>query len=97
MNEDGDGPVEVCIPVAPGAVAQGEDIIRVEPAHTEAYTRIRKAQVAYPQILSAFGAVESWLESQGQQRAGPPREVYFNDFMAAKPEDDACDIAFPIN
>ena len=29
--------------------------------------------------------------------AGPPREVYFTDFVAAGPDDEVCDIAFPIS
>jgi hypothetical protein len=28
--------------------------------------------------------------------AGSPREVYFNDFMNAAPDEESCDIAFPI-
>jgi hypothetical protein len=27
---------------------------------------------------------------------GPPREVYFVDFVSAAPADDVCDVAFPI-
>jgi hypothetical protein len=57
--------------------------------------RITKAQVEYPQILSAFDAVAHWITSNGLT-AGPPREVYFADFDAAAPTDEVCDVAFPL-
>jgi hypothetical protein len=70
--------------------------MRREPAHREAYVRITKAQVAYPQILSAYDAVAQWLGARGLNSAGPPREVYFADFNAAGPTDEVCDVAFPM-
>jgi len=71
-----------------------ETRVRVEPAQRLAYTRITKAQVEYPQILSAYDADAQWLGTNGLT-AGPPREVYFADFAAAAPTDEVCDIAFP--
>jgi effector-binding domain-containing protein len=70
--------------------------VRVEPAARLAYTRITKAQVAHPQILAAFEAVEQWLAREGLKAAGPCREVYFADWNAAGPEDPVCDVAFPV-
>ena len=96
VNEDSDGPVEVCVPVGSGVEAAGT-AIRREAAHREAYTRITKAQVEYPQILSAYDAVAGWIGSEGRTVAGSPREVYFTDFMAAAPTDEVCDIAFPVS
>jgi hypothetical protein len=69
---------------------------RSEPAHREAYTRITKAQVEFPQILSAYEAVDGWIRSEGRTMTGSPREVYFADFAAAGPTDEVCDIAFPV-
>lgn len=96
VNEDSDGPVEICVPIDPAVEASGKVATRREPAHREAYTRLRKAQVQYPQILSAFDAVAEWIGSEGRSNAGSPREVYFTDFMAAGPADEVCDVAFPI-
>jgi DNA-binding transcriptional MerR regulator len=93
VNEDSDGPVEVCVPV--GAEVDGSPT-RVEPAHLEAYTRITKAQVEFPQILSAYEAVDGWIRSEGRTPAGSPREVYFADWDASGPTDEVCDIAFPV-
>jgi DNA-binding transcriptional MerR regulator len=95
VNQDSDGPVEVCVPVrvAPGADGPAA---RVEPAHREAYVRLRKAQVEYPQILSAFDAVAQWLSSRGLEATGSAREIYFTSFARAAPTDEVCDVAFPI-
>ncbi len=96
VNEDSDGPVEVCLPVDPSQEGAIPAATRREFAHREAYTRIKKAQVAFPQILSAYDAVAHWIGAQKRHIAGPPREVYFADFAAAGPNDEVCDIAFPI-
>ncbi|MEU8935741.1 MerR family transcriptional regulator [Streptomyces sp. NPDC048409] len=106
VSMESDGPVEACVPVADEAAARAwverygrtwETKVRVEPARTLAYTRISKAQVAHPQILAAFEAVEGWVARQdGLEYDGPCREVYFTDWDAAGPEDPVCDVAFPV-
>ncbi|MEJ2858618.1 MULTISPECIES: MerR family transcriptional regulator [unclassified Saccharothrix] len=95
VNEDSDGPVEVCMPISTqGAPSSGP--ARVEPAHREAYVRLKKREVVYPQILSAYDAVGAWIKDQGLAEAGAPREVYWADWDAAGPDDEVCDIAFPV-
>jgi DNA-binding transcriptional MerR regulator len=96
VNQDSDGPVEVCIPVGVSQPDGADAAMRTEPAHREAYTRITKAQVAFPQILSAYDAVAQWIGANGKQVGGAPREVYFTDWDAAGPNDEVCDVAFPI-
>jgi hypothetical protein len=96
VNEDSDGPVEVCVPIASREAAPAGAATRREPAHREAYARLTQAQVAFPQILSAYDAVSHWISANGRDAAGPPREVYFADWSAIGPADEACDVAFPI-
>lgn len=104
VNEESDGPVEVCVPVSPprGVPTDTDTAMRREPAHREAYVRVTKAQFEPPQILSAYDAVERWIGAKGLTAAGAPREVYFTAFdsfaevLAAAPTDDVCDVAFPI-
>ncbi|MDO0914105.1 MerR family transcriptional regulator [Streptomyces sp. DT2A-34] len=105
VSMESDGPAESCVPVADEAAARAwverqgrtrETKVRVEPAQRLAYTRITKAQVAHPQILAAFEAVEEWIAKQGLWQAGPCREVYFADWDAAGAEDPVCDVAFPV-
>lgn len=96
VNLDSDGPVELCAPVDSSLVAEPEVAMRREPAHREAYVRLKKVQVEYPQILSAFDAVAQWMTSRKLRGASPPREIYFTDFVSAGPDDEVCDVAFPV-
>ncbi|MFI9831623.1 MerR family transcriptional regulator [Streptomyces sp. NPDC051913] len=105
VSMESDGPAESCVPVADEAAARAwaaergrawETAVRVEPAQRFAYTRVTKAQVAHPQIMAAFEAVEEWIAGQGLEQAGPCREIYFADWEAAGPEDPVCDVAFPV-
>ncbi|MGW7367448.1 MerR family transcriptional regulator [Streptomyces sp. NPDC054841] len=103
VTPDSDGPAEACVPVADAAAAETwasehglGAVLRVEPAGRLAYTRITKAQVAYPQIISAYDAVEAWIAQEGLTITGPCREVYFADWESASATDEVCDIAFPV-
>ncbi|KOU77714.1 MerR family transcriptional regulator [Streptomyces sp. MMG1533] len=105
VSMESDGPAESCVPVADEAAARAwaekqgrgrQFTVRVEPARRLAYTRISKAQVAHPQILAAFEAVEAWMKREGLEYDGPCREVYFADWDAAGAEDPVCDVAFPV-
>lgn len=95
VNEDSDGPVEVCIPIDP-ARATADIAARREPAHREAYVTLKKAQVAFPQILSAYDTVATWIGREGKRMTASPREVYFADMDTAGPDEPVCDVAFPI-
>ncbi|WP_081237886.1 MerR family transcriptional regulator [Streptomyces viridosporus] len=106
VSMESDGPAEACVPVADEAAAREwaarrgrswETAVRVEPARRLARTRITKAQVAHPQIMAAFEAVEQWMAAEGLAQAGPCREVYFADWDAAGAEDPVCDVAFPVS
>jgi hypothetical protein len=94
VGEDAPVPVEVCVPIA-GAAPAGV-ATRTEPAHREAYVRLRKEQVAFPEIQDVYRAIDAWVRSEGKAFAAEPREVYFADFDTAAPDDEVCDVAFPI-
>jgi DNA-binding transcriptional MerR regulator len=91
VDEDADGPVEVCVPVRPDAAG------RSEPAHREAYIPVIKGHFESPQILSVYDAVRRWARDHGHAVAAPPREVYGYgaDLDAAAPGDLVCDVALP--
>jgi len=95
VTEDSDGPVGVCVPVLDAEAAVPS--ARVEPARREAYAAIPKAQVEYPQIMSAYEAVEKWTRDHGREVVGAPREVYVEGYDQLGPDDHACDIAFPVS
>ncbi|MHC5906199.1 MerR family transcriptional regulator [Streptomyces sp. S6] len=102
---ESDGPAEACVPVGDEDAARAwaaaqprtrSTRTRLEPARRLAVTRITKAQVAHPQILGAYEAVEAWMKREGWSYDGPCREIYFTDWDAAGPEDPVCDVAFPV-
>jgi DNA-binding transcriptional MerR regulator len=70
VNDEEDGPVEVCVPKQDGEkrLLAGE----------VAFTAISGAQCDFPEILGAYESVYRWAKEQGREPAGPPREIYFN-------------------
>lgn len=99
VNQDGDGPVEVCVPVdqVPGHTAS-----RVEKAHEEAYVRLTKAQFDYPQILDVNENLEHWITQNRLRVCGSPREIYVREFRKfaevqnAEPSTVISEVAYPI-
>jgi DNA-binding transcriptional MerR regulator len=95
VNDDSDGPVEVCMPFRGTLTDTGDIRVSAELAHREAFTTITRSQVEFPGILDAYAAVETWIEREGAKIAGAPREVYFVD-GDVPPDEPFCDIAFPM-
>jgi DNA-binding transcriptional MerR regulator len=97
VTEDADGPVEVCVPVTPGAVDPATFPVRREPAHREAYIPVVRGHFEPPQILSVYDAVHRWISARGLRQAGPSREVYGYavDADTAAPDEVVCDVAVP--
>ncbi len=95
VTEQEDGPVEACVPFTGSVEPAGRLGVRLEPARAEAYTRLRKDQVGYPEILGAYDAVFDWISAQGHEVALTPREVYLADLAVAGDGDPACDVAVP--
>lgn len=96
VNDDSDGPVEVCIPCAARLEPEGDITSRLEPAHREAYTRISKVEMDFPGILEAYDAVAKHLKAKALSICDSPREIYLTSNWKASSDDDlVCDIAFP--
>ncbi|HEX9063904.1 MAG TPA: GyrI-like domain-containing protein [Streptosporangiaceae bacterium] len=93
-----EGPVlvEVCTPLRPQAADPDGASARTIPAHREAYVRLPKNIVTSGRIGEAYAAVEHWAGEQNLQVAAAPRETYWTDFMAAGPDDEVFDVAFPV-
>jgi DNA-binding transcriptional MerR regulator len=86
VNEEDDGPVEVCVPTADGD--------RTLPGGEVAFTVATGGQCEFPEIIGAYDAVASWAASQGRELHGTPREIYRWD--PAKGEEPRMEIAWPI-
>ena len=94
VDEDSNGPVEVCLPVAGNLTDSGSIKVGELLAGKEVFTRITLKQCQFPEILQAYDAVAMWLHQQGYPTAGSPREIYFNQVKESQ-DDPFCDVAWP--
>jgi DNA-binding transcriptional MerR regulator len=83
VNDDDDGPVEVCVPGDGNHVLDGGEV---------AFTAIRGEQCVFPEILGAYEAVYGWAKDHGREVVGPPREIYLSDAG----EEERLEIAVPL-
>ena len=90
VNEDSDGPVEVCVPIAAGEEPHGRgDPDRARPSRgVHAASRRPRSSPADPLRLRRRRPVD---RAERRTVAGSPREVYFADWDAAGPTDEVCD------
>jgi DNA-binding transcriptional MerR regulator len=86
VNQEDDGPVEVCVPTATGD--------KQIPAGEVAFTFATGAQCTFPEIIGAYDAVAKWATDNGRELAGPPREIYRYD--PDRGEQERVEIAWPI-
>jgi DNA-binding transcriptional MerR regulator len=86
VNEEDDGPVEVCVPTREGD--------KKLPAGEVAFTIATGDQCRFPEIIGAYDAVARWAKEHGRELGGPPREIYHSD--PDKGEEDRFEIAWPI-
>jgi effector-binding domain-containing protein len=84
VNNEEDGPVEVCVPTADGD--------KRLPAGEVAFTEISGEQCRFPEILGAYDAVYRWVREQGREASGPAREIYLRGPGA----DEQLQIAVPL-
>jgi DNA-binding transcriptional MerR regulator len=84
VNNEEDGPVEVCVP------AEGGD--KRLPAGEIAFTEISGEQCQFPEILGAYDAVYRWVKQNGRDASGPAREIY----LRGPGGDEQLQIAVPL-
>jgi effector-binding domain-containing protein len=87
---------EVCMPVAP--TTKGDAKVRVKklPAMTVAAAQVKGP---YSQIPAHYTEMLAWLDAEGWDVAGPPREVYLKRPDAAgkgDPNEFVTEIQFPV-
>lgn len=95
VDEDNDGPVEVCVPFEGLLDPVGGQRLRREPAHREAFATLTLAQTEFPGILGAYDAVDAHVRARGRSMCASPREVYFASPEGLAPDDPFCDVALP--
>lgn len=77
INEQEDGPIETCIPLSAEAKGRGDIVARQLDGGKAACVTIRGGQCHYPELLAAYDAAADWIQKNGFESVGPPREVWY--------------------
>jgi DNA-binding transcriptional MerR regulator len=77
INEQDDGPIEICLPVHGSVKAEGEVEVKRLQGGDAACVNLRGAQCAFPAVLSGYDATAEWIQKNGYQIAESPREVWY--------------------
>lgn len=95
VNEDSDGPVEICLPIDRKLIPSARIKARSLPAVRVAYTTTTRTQSDFPGILKAYDDVCEWIRNQGYRMEGPPWEIYIGHPHSTGPDDPFIEIAWP--
>lgn len=76
INEQEDGPLEICLPV--NGNIKGRDSVQVKQllGGNAACVMMLGAQTDFPAILDAYDAAADWINKNGYVMAEPPREIW---------------------
>jgi DNA-binding transcriptional MerR regulator len=96
VNEDSEGPVEICLPLDQALQPTREIHFRTLGPVKVASTTITHNQSQFPAILEAYDAVFDWVRNQGRRVKGPPWEIYIGNPETTGPDDPFIEIAWPL-
>jgi DNA-binding transcriptional MerR regulator len=77
INQEDDGPIEVCLPVAalPAVPADGVTARDLSGGRVASVTMLG-AQCEFPAILEGYDTAYHWMEHNGYEPADSPREIW---------------------
>lgn len=91
INNEDDGPIEVCVPVARMLEGTGDIQARELPGGNLASVMLTGAQCDFPAILQGYDETADWIRSNGYEMTGPPLEIWHS----APGEDARMEVAWP--
>ena len=77
INEQEDGPIETCIAVQGRAEGKGNIEAKQLEGGKAACVVITGEQCHYPELLAGYDTAADWIQKNGFETAGPPREVWY--------------------
>ena len=97
VSADSDGPIEWCRPIPDEAAEQlaarfPDLVVRVDPAHQEAYVRLAAKQLDPMHGLRAIEALSAWVTQRSAAPVGAPRQVFFADPRGVAPDTPVSDV-----
>lgn len=96
INDDEDGPIEVCVPVSREIDGTGDVQIYRLPRVRVASVMLRGEQCAFPAVLQGYDAAYDWIQKHGYEVAGSPREVW-HSAPDAEGEGELMEVAWPFH
>jgi effector-binding domain-containing protein len=93
IDDINDGDIELCFPVERPFDTLGK-VFGAEVSGGEMACVVHRG--SYDEIAYTYAELIRWMEENGRQTAGPPREIYLNNPKDTKPEDLLTEIDFPI-
>lgn len=91
INEEADGPIEVCWPVQGRFSPFGDVVVRELDGGPAAHVPVKGEQCDFPTILEAYDAAADWINRNGYEFADSPRELWLS-----KPgEDEEMAVVWP--
>jgi DNA-binding transcriptional MerR regulator len=90
INEQEDGPIDICVPVSGKVMVKGEVQLKQLPAGNYASTMMTGKGCRFPAILKGYDAVVDWIRQNGYSPVGAPREVW----VSRPGEEDQMEIAW---
>lgn len=77
INEQEDGPIETCVPLNRNIEGKGDIEAKQLKGGKAACVVITGDQCHYPELLGAYDAAADWIQKNGFESAGPPREIWY--------------------
>ena len=78
INEQADGPIEICMPVQGKVNSKGDVEVKQLQGGNAACVTMLGAQCDFPAILTAYDTAADWIQKNGYDMAEPPREVWYS-------------------
>ena len=76
INEQEDGPLEICLPVNGEVKGKGDIQVKILEGGDAACVMTLGAQTDFPAILGAYYAAADWIQKNRHEMATPPREIW---------------------
>ena len=76
INEQEDGPLEICMPVNGQVAGKGNVQVKQLEGGDAACVMMIGTQTDFPAILGAYDAAADWINKNGYSMAEPPREIW---------------------
>jgi len=93
VNEEEDGPYELCVPLGGALATEGEVVARELASAQLASVTLHGDACLYPAVLAGYDAAYDWIEQHGYVVADAPRVIYHKVYTSS---DDLCmEIAWP--